>query len=149
MHSLPGSAQGNSGLLCLEVPCAQERAAVFVKRTVFEAAHQGHVVAEQRASLAAFRSGAVMGFLLASTGLLVLWITIHAFWLVRTRGCGRHNFVWSLCQSVGSQTEQGHKFVLTQPDGANVCVILPMCNNMYFAVNVARAVRPVYIHGPC
>ena len=38
---------------------------------------------------AAFRAGAVMGFLLASTGLLVLWLTIHAFWLVRssTRRC--------------------------------------------------------------
>ena len=35
---------------------------------------------------AAFRSGAVMGFLLASTGLLVLWLTIHAFWLVRLAG---------------------------------------------------------------
>ncbi|KAK9845522.1 hypothetical protein WJX81_008507 [Elliptochloris bilobata] len=34
------------------------------------------------AFMAAFRSGAVMGFLLASTGLLVLWLTIHAFWLV-------------------------------------------------------------------
>ena len=33
---------------------------------------------------AAFRAGAVMGFLLASTGLLVLWLTIHAFWLVRS-----------------------------------------------------------------
>ena len=35
---------------------------------------------------AAFRSGAVMGFLLAGTGLLVLWLTIHAFWLVRLAG---------------------------------------------------------------
>ncbi len=30
-----------------------------------------------------------MGFLLASTGLLVLWITIHAFWLVRNIKCRR------------------------------------------------------------
>ena len=27
-----------------------------------------------------------MGFLLAGTGLLVLWLTIHAFWLVRLAG---------------------------------------------------------------
>ena len=33
---------------------------------------------------AAFRSGAVMGFLLASLGLLVLYITIKVFGLVRT-----------------------------------------------------------------
>lgn len=32
---------------------------------------------------AAFRSGAVMGFLLASLGLLVIYITIQIFFLVR------------------------------------------------------------------
>jgi hypothetical protein len=31
-----------------------------------------------------------MGFLLASTGLLVLWITIHAFWLVRNISATSH-----------------------------------------------------------
>ena len=33
--------------------------------------------------LAAFRSGAVMGFLLAGNGLLVLWITIQVYHRVR------------------------------------------------------------------
>lgn len=47
-------------------------------------------MAERLARRAAFRSGAVMGFLLASTGLLVLWLTIHAFWLVCTDAWGRH-----------------------------------------------------------
>ena len=37
--------------------------------------------------LAAFRSGAVMGFLLASLGLLVIYITIQIFFLVHALPC--------------------------------------------------------------
>lgn len=68
----------------------------------------GYCCTDRALLFAAFRSGAVMGFLLSSLGLLVLFITIKIFglvllsaWLCPTNPSMQHQHVdhpcWSCC----------------------------------------------------